>query len=67
MEQHFSVYWRAAPRQLFAYRQNVRAASPREARERLRWSMPRQSPVVVGVKALAPCGRRCAERGRWVG
>jgi hypothetical protein len=67
MEQHFSVYWRGTARQLFSFRQSVRASSPHEARERLRWSMPRQRPVVVGVKSLAPCGRRYAERGRWVG
>jgi hypothetical protein len=67
MEQTFSVYWRLAHRQLFAFRQSVRASSPREARERLRRSMPRQHPVVLGVKALAPCGRRCMARGRWVG
>ena len=69
MDQAFAVYWRAAaPRQLFAYRQSIKAGSPQEARNLLRGSHKRQQqPIILGVKRLAACGRRCAQRGQWVG
>lgn len=67
MDQTFAVYWRSAPRQLFSFRQSIQASSPREARKRLRLAMPRQRPILIGVKRLAPCGRRCIHGGQWVG
>ena len=67
MSQSFVVYWRTAPRQLFSYRQNVKAASPREARSVVRGALQRQRPIIVGVKGLASCGRRCTQHGRWIG
>lgn len=63
MDHTFAVYWRTG-RQLFSFRQSVQAASPQEARSRLRGSLKRQSPVMVGVKQLAACGRRCTQNGR---
>ncbi len=67
MDQAFAVYWRAAPRQLFSFRQSVKAASPQEARSVVKGALQRQHPVIVGVKSLAACGRRCTQHGRWVG
>lgn len=67
MQQAFAVYWRAGNRQLFSYREHVQATSPQEARRLLSGALKRQSPVMVGVKQLAECGRRCAQSGRWVG
>ena len=61
MQQAFAVYWRAGNRQ------HVQATSPQEARCLLRSALKRKSPVMVGVKQLAACGRRCAHNGRWVG
>lgn len=67
MPQLFAVYWRTVPLQLFSYKQSVTARSPREARELFRLAAPaRRRPIVIGVKALAPCGRRCSHRGRWL-
>lgn len=68
MPQLFAVYWRSEPRQLFSFRRCVTALSPREAREAFRLAAsPRQPrPIVIGVKALAPCGRRCAQHGHWL-
>ena len=65
MPQVFAVYWRTAPLQLFSYKQSVTAHSPHEARELFRRTA-RRHPIVIGVKALAPCGRRCSHRGRWL-
>lgn len=67
MEQAFAVYWRTGNRQLFSFRQSIKAASPQEARSLLRGTLRRQNPVMVGVKQLAACGRRCAQGGQWVG
>lgn len=67
MTQAFAVYWRAAPRQLFSFRQSVKAASPQEARRVAKGVLPRQRAIIVGVKSLAACGRRCTHKGRWVG
>ena len=64
---NFAVYWRTGNRQLFSFRQSVQAASPQEARSLLRGTLKRQRPVMVGVKQLAACGRRCTHSGRWVG
>jgi len=66
MQQTYVVYWREANRQLFGFRQNVTATSPRAARELFRLK-GRHRPFVLGVKGLAPCGRRCSHRGRWLG
>ena len=66
MQQTYVVYWREADRQLFGFWQNVTAPSPRAAREQFR-TMGRQRRCVLGVKGLAPCGRRCSHRGRWLG
>jgi len=60
------IYWREANRQLFGFRQNVTAPSPRAAREMFR-PTGRRGRFVLGVKGLAPCGRRCSHRGRWLG
>ncbi len=38
MQQTYVVYWREANRQLFGFRQNVTATSPRAARELFRSS-----------------------------
>ena len=63
----FAIYWRSEPRQLFSFRQHVAACSPHEARELFRRAAhPRRRPIVIGVKALAPCGRRCSHRGHWL-
>jgi hypothetical protein len=67
MDQDFAVYWRTGNRQLFSFRQNIKAASPQEARNLIRGALRRQNPVMVGVKQLAEGGRRCAQRGQWVG
>ncbi len=67
MDQSFAVYWRAVPRQLFSYRQSVKAASPREARSIVKGALQRQRPTIVGVKGLASCGRRYTQQGRWIG
>ena len=67
MDQAFVVYWRSAPRQLFSFRQSVTAASPKDARGMIKHALQRQRPIVVGVKGLAPCGRLCTHRGRWIG
>lgn len=67
MDQTFAVYWRAPSRQLFSFRQSIRAASPQEARRVARQTLQRQRGVIVGVKSLAACGRRCTQNGRWVG
>lgn len=66
MQQTYVVYWREANRQLFGFRQNVTAPSPRAAREMFR-SKGRRGRFVLGVKGLAPCGRRCSHRGHWLG
>lgn len=66
MPRLFAVYWRTAHRQLFCFKQDVTARSPREARELFR-CVARRHPIVIGVKELAPCGRRIVRRGRWVG
>lgn len=67
MSQAYAVYWRSASRQLFSFRQSVQAASPQEARRVVRGVLQRQRAVIVGVKRLAACGRRCTQKGRWVG
>jgi len=66
MQQTYVVYWREAGRQLFGFRQNVTAPSPRAAREQFQ-TMGRHRRFIFGVKGLAPCGRRCSHRGRWLG
>ena len=66
MQQTYVVYWREADRQLFGFRQNITAPSPRAAREMLR-SMKRLARFILGVKGLASCGRRCSHRGQWLG
>jgi len=67
MDRAFAVYWRTGNRQLFSFRQRIKAASAQEARNLVRGALRRQRPVMIGVKQLAPCGRRCAQRGQWVG
>ena len=61
----FVVYWREGRRQLFAFRSQVEARSPAEARRS--FSFPRNvRPHVFGVKLRAPDGGFAAS-GRWVG
>lgn len=61
MHQRFSIYWRGRDRGLFAFRQDVVAASAREALARFR-STARRGSIPYGVKGHAGCGHR----GRWL-
>lgn len=67
MDQAFAVYWRNGNRQLFSFRQCVKAATLHDARNLVQGTLRRHGPVIVGVKQLAACGRRCTRRGQWVG
>lgn len=67
MNQAFAVYWRSTPRQLFSFRQSIKAGSPQEARSVAKETLQRQRAIIVGVKSLKVCGRRCSQSGRWVG
>ena len=64
----YFVYWQklGTQRHLFSIRAEVRAETPRAARERFKRTLPRHH-CVIGVKqAAGEHGGKTAQRGRWV-
>jgi hypothetical protein len=59
---NYYVYWQQTPRQLFAFRDDVWAAGPVQAREAF---AAKRKDFVIGVKEAASNGRT-ARGGRWL-